>query len=70
MPIFAIGYKDNEELKENRENIVKKHIAIEILLNMAIGKSSELYKKLYENIIFYFVRHSLYKSVCEADADA
>lgn len=49
MPIFAIGYKDNEELKENRENIVKKHIAIEILLNMAIGKSSELYKKLYEN---------------------
>ena len=26
MPIFAIGYKDNEELKENRENIIKKHI--------------------------------------------
>ena len=49
MPIFAIGYKDNEELKENRENIVKKHIAIEILLNMAIGKSSELYKELYES---------------------
>ena len=49
MPIFAIGYKDNEELKENRENIVKKHIAIEILLNMAIGKSSDLYKELYES---------------------
>ena len=49
MPIFAIGYKDNEELKENRENIVRKHIAIEILLNMAIGKSSELYKELYES---------------------
>ena len=49
MPIFAIGYKDNEELKENRENIIKKHIAIEILLNMAIGKSSDLYKELYES---------------------
>ena len=49
MPIFAIGYKDNEELKENRENIIKKHIAIEILLNIAIGKSSDLYKELYES---------------------
>ncbi len=49
MPIFAIGYKDNEELKGNRENIIKKHIAIEILLNIAIGKSSDLYKELYES---------------------
>lgn len=49
MPIFAIGYKDKEELKENRENIIKKHIAIEILLNIAIGKSSDLYKELYES---------------------
>ena len=44
-PLFLIGYKDNIE---NKENLVKKHIAIEILLNMIIGKSSELYKKLYE----------------------
>ena len=49
MPIFAIGYKDNEELYRNRENIIKKHIAIEILLNIAIGKSSDLYKELYES---------------------
>ena len=28
---------------------VKKHVAIEIILNMLIGKSSELYKKLYES---------------------
>ena len=48
-PIFAIGYKDEEDLKEHREEIIKKHIAIEILLNMIIGKSSELYKELYEN---------------------
>ena len=48
-PIFAVGYKDTEDLKENREKIVTKHIAIEILLNMMIGKSSDLYKELYEN---------------------
>lgn len=48
-PIFAIGYKDNEDLKENRQQIIKKHIAIEILLNMIIGKSSKLYKELYES---------------------
>jgi len=48
-PIFAIGYKDDEELKEHRQEIVKKHIAIEILLNMIIGKSSSLYKELYES---------------------
>lgn len=48
-PIFAIGYKDVEDMKENKEQIVKKHIAIEILLNMIIGKSSNLYKELYED---------------------
>ena len=42
-PLFLIGYKDNVE---NKENFVKRHIAIEILLNMIIGKSSELYKRL------------------------
>ena len=47
MPIFAIGYKDIEGM-ENKSEIVKKHIAIEILLNMIIGKSSETYKELYE----------------------
>lgn len=48
-PIFAIGFKDIEGIGENREEIVKKHIAIEILLNLLIGKSSELYKELYES---------------------
>ena len=46
-PIFLIGYKDEQNNADNR-NIVKKHIAIEIILNMAIGKSSKLYKELYE----------------------
>ena len=46
MPLFAIGFKD---IKGMDEDIVKKHIAIEILLNMLIGKSSELYKELYND---------------------
>ena len=44
-PIFMIGYKDIENMVEDR---VKKHIAIEILSNIIIGKSSKLYQKLYE----------------------
>ena len=44
IPLFVIGIKDNLD----KENIVKKHISIEIILNMLIGKSSSLYKELYE----------------------
>lgn len=44
-PLFTIGFLD----KPNKENIVKKHIAIEILLEMIFGKSSELYRNLYSN---------------------
>ena len=47
IPLFAIGFKDMEGMNDKKE-IVKKHIAIEILLNMLMGKSSETYKKLYE----------------------
>ena len=46
VPIFMIGYKDK---LPNSEEIVKKHIAIEVILNMLIGKSSELCKELYNN---------------------
>ena len=49
MPIFVIGIKDVIYNKNcTSSSIVKKHIAIEILLNMLIGKSSKLYKELYE----------------------
>lgn len=44
-PLYVIGFKD--EVEENKIEQVKKHIAIEILLYMLIGKSSNLYKKLY-----------------------
>ena len=47
LPLFAIGFKDMED-NRNKEELVKKHIAIEILLNMIIGKSSDGYKELYE----------------------
>ena len=51
-PLFAIGIKDEEpEAKEK----VRKHIAIEILLRIIIGKSSELYQELYNEGIVYNV---------------
>lgn len=42
-PLFMIGYKD----KAQTTDIIRRHIAVEILLNMLIGKSSDLYKNLY-----------------------
>ena len=42
-PIFAIGFKDKVE-----GDMVKKHIAIEIILNTLFGKSSKLYRELSE----------------------
>ena len=47
--LFVIGIKDiNFNKTQNEEELIKKHIAIEILLNMLIGKSSKTYKNLYE----------------------
>ena len=45
-PLFVVAFKDT--VLENKEELVKKHIAIEILLYMLIGKSSKLYQKLYK----------------------
>ena len=44
-PLFTIGIKD--KVAEQKEK-VKKHISIEVLLNLLIGASSELYKELYD----------------------
>ena len=46
MPLFMIGFKDN--IKDKYNEVVKRHIAIEIILNMLIGKSSNLYNELYK----------------------
>ena len=47
-PAFVIGYKDMQNIDYSAKTATKRHIAIEILLNMIIGKSSNLYKELYE----------------------
>ncbi len=44
-PLFMIGFKDKVD---NDENMVKKHITIEVILDMLLGSSSDLYKKMYE----------------------
>ena len=51
-PLFKIGIKD--KVDDNKEK-VRKHIAIEILLNMIIGKSSKLYKELYDEGLLFSV---------------
>lgn len=49
-PLYIIGIKDKEI---EQEEIVKKHIALEILLNIIFGQSSTLYKNLYNSGIMY-----------------
>ena len=49
-PLFTIGIKD--KVADNKEK-VRKHIAIEILLNLIIGRSSSLYQELYQEGILY-----------------
>ena len=49
-PIYTIGIKDK---RTPDDSIVKKHIAIEILLNLLFGRSSKLYKDLYDEGIIY-----------------
>ena len=46
MPLFTIGIKDTPADEKEK---VKRHIAIEVLLNMLLGRSSKLYKELYNN---------------------
>ena len=47
LPLFMIGFKVNHESEDIGETI-KRKIAIQILLNIIGGSSSELYQKLYE----------------------
>ncbi|MGN0181170.1 MAG: EF-P 5-aminopentanol modification-associated protein YfmH [Candidatus Ornithomonoglobus sp.] len=46
-PMFMLGWKDNDVNKTGAE-LLKKNIEITILLRMLFGKSSEIYKKLYD----------------------
>lgn len=49
-PLYSIGIKD---IVPDENERVKKHISIEILLNIIFGRSSKLYKDLYNNGIIY-----------------
>lgn len=44
-PMYFIGIKDKAE---KPEEMIKKEIAIEIILNLLLGKSSDSYQKLYQ----------------------
>ena len=46
-PLFQLGFKDINTGLEGEE-LLKKDIMIRILLEMIVGKSSNIYKKLYE----------------------
>ena len=51
-PMYTIGIKDKLTTNNGKE-LVKKDLAIQILLELIIGKSSNLYKKLYDDGIIY-----------------
>ena len=46
MPMFQMGYRDNR-LEENGLDCLKHEVAVKLLLEMLIGKSSGLYEQLY-----------------------
>lgn len=54
-PLYTIGIKDTikNNFMENSKEMVKKHISIEILLNLLIGRSTKLYKELYNEGILH-----------------
>lgn len=54
-PLYTIGIKDKPEnnLVDGKSTMIKKQIAIEILLNLIIGRSSSLYQELYKDGILY-----------------
>ncbi len=50
MPIFTIAYKDK---KYDDKDMVKRDLAVEIIMYIIIGKSSSLYRRLYEEGLIY-----------------
>ena len=57
-PLFTIGIKCNSPKQQEK---VKTHIAVEILLNMLLGESSDLYKQLYKNGILFIAPSMSYE---------
>lgn len=54
-PLYTIGIKDTIKKCsfDNKDEIVKKHISMEILLNILLGRSSNLYQELYNEQTIY-----------------
>ena len=54
-PMYTIGIKDKpiNNRGDNSDQIIKKDIALQILLELLVGKSSKLYRKLYDEGIIY-----------------
>ena len=48
-PLYTIGIKDTNLTSIEKNEMVKKELGIQILLNLLIGRSSNLYKKLYND---------------------
>ena len=49
-PLYTIGIKcKTMDFSELPDKVVRKHIAIQILMNIIFGESSSLYKKLYDS---------------------
>ena len=48
-PIFTIGIKDKKEENCDIKETIKKQIGMEIILNIILGRSSDLYQRLYKN---------------------
>ena len=54
-PLYTIGIKDKvqDNCNKSKSDLAKRHIAIEILMNLLIGRSSKLFQRLYnESVIF------------------
>ncbi len=50
-PLYAIGIKDKviDSSLENKNEIIKKHLGVTMLLNLLVGTSSNLYQRLYKD---------------------
>ncbi len=46
-PLFSIGFKDNNLSKRSNKQRIRFDIAVQIAMEMLIGKSSKLYQELY-----------------------
>ena len=73
-PLFMIGFKDTDT-GYGGERLLKKYIEVSILLKMLFGKSSRLYKELYESGLInntfqtdYTVQPSYAYSVIEGES--